>query len=90
MKTLKSGAFASYAKVLNNEEIDRIKEITKDKINEVIDGIKMNNFDINPKVCENVNIGCGFCKFRDICFVKNDDMMEIKPKEFGGDCNGMD
>ena len=28
-------------------------------------------FDINPKVDGEHNIGCEYCKFRDICFVKN-------------------
>ena len=35
-------------------------------------------------------IGCDFCKFRDICFVKNRDKVSIIPEEFGGITNGMD
>lgn len=85
MKTLKSGEFAKYAKVLNNEEIQKIIDITKRKIEEVIDNIEKNKFDINPKVDGDKNIGCDFCKFRDICFVKKKDKVSITSEEFGGE-----
>lgn len=90
MKTLKSGAFSSYTKVLSNDDIENIKRITEEKINEVIDNIKNNKFDINPKVDGDKNIGCDFCKFRDICFVKNRDRVEIESVEYGGDMIGLD
>jgi ATP-dependent helicase/nuclease subunit B len=85
MKTLKDGSFSSYTKVLSNEDIDKIKNITKEKIHEVIENIKNNKFDINPKVNGDKNIGCDFCKFRDICFVKKKDRVEISEEKFGGD-----
>lgn len=85
MKTLKDGSFSSHTKVLNNEEIEKIKEIAKEKIEEVIDNIKNNRFDINPKVNGDKNIGCDFCNFRDICFVKKRDRVEITEEKFGGD-----
>jgi len=85
MKTNKDGSFSSHTKVLSNDEISEIKDITKDKINEVIDNIKNNRFDINPKVNGTNNIGCDYCKFRDICFVKKKDKIEIVEEEFGGD-----
>ena len=85
MKTLKDGSFSSHTKILNNEEIEKIKNITKDKISEVIENIKNNRFDINPKVNGEKNLGCDFCKFKDICFVKKSDKVEIIEEEFGGD-----
>jgi len=84
MRTLKDGSFSSYTKVLNNEDIDKIKDISEEKIKEVIDNIKNNNFVINPKVVDGKNIGCDFCKFRDICFVKKRDKVEIVLEDFGG------
>ena len=90
MKTLKDGSFSRYTKVLSNDDINKIIDITKIKIEEVIDNIKNNKFDINPKVCNEINIGCNFCKFRDICFVKKKDRVVITEEEFGGDDNGMD
>ena len=85
MKTLKDGSFSSHTKVLNNEEINKIKTITEQKIKEAINNIQNNIFTINPKVDGDKNIGCDFCKFKDICFVKKQDKTEIKEKEFGGD-----
>ena len=90
MKTLKDGSFSSYTKVLSNSDIEKIKDITKDKIETVIDNIKNNKFDINPKVSGDYNIGCEYCKFRDICFVNNKDKVEIKEIPFGGDEDGLD
>ena len=89
MKTLKDGSFSKYTKVLNNDEIDEIVLITKKKINEVIENIKDNKFDINPKVIGEKNIGCDFCKFRDICFVKSQDKVLIVEEEIGGDNSGV-
>ena len=85
MKTLKDGSFSAYAKVLNNSDIDKIKDIAKEKIYEVFENIKNNRFDINPKVSKGKNIGCDFCQFRDICFVTKKDKVEITEEEFGGD-----
>lgn len=77
MKTNKDGSFGSYTKVLNNEEIDKIINITKKIIEKVIENIKNNNFKINPKKTNKELLGCEFCKFKDICFVKNNDYKEI-------------
>ena len=90
MKTLKSGAFSSYTKTLSDQEIKEIQDIVEHKIEEVIENIKNNKFDINPKINEDKNIGCEYCKFRDICFVRKKDMIEIKEEEFGGETNGLD
>ena len=77
MKTSKDGSFYKNAKVLSNEEMDKIKEITEKKILEVVDNIKNNKFDINPKVINGVNKGCEFCKFKDICFVTKSDYVYL-------------
>ena len=90
MKTLKDGSFSSYTKVLNNDEIIKIMDITKEKISEVIESIKNNKFDINPKINGDKNIGCEYCKFKDICFVKKKDKVEIMEETFGGNTDGMD
>lgn len=89
MKTLKNGEFSSYSKVLSNQDIDRIKEITENKIREVIQNIKDNKFDINPKSSFGVNIGCEYCKYSDICFVKKKDIVLINDNLVGSDLNGL-
>lgn len=77
MKTNKDGAFAHYTKILSNEEITKIIEITKKIITETIDNIKNNQFSINPKKDNDKKIGCEYCSFKDICFVKNKDYQKI-------------
>ena len=77
MKTNKDGSFGSYTKVLNNEEINKIIDITKQIIEKAIKNIENNNFEINPKKTSKELLGCEFCKFKDICFVKNKDYKEI-------------
>ena len=76
-------------KVLNHEQIDQLENITEQKIEESIDNILKANFSINPKRVGMNNLGCKYCKFKDICFVteKNiQNLKEYKNMEFlGGD-----
>lgn len=74
---LTSKGFGPYSKVLTNKQIDNIVKVTDDKINECIDGINNANFVINPKKINGKNIGCEFCKYKDICFMSNRDIVEL-------------
>ncbi len=74
MKTKVSGEFSTYAKVLNNEEIDKIISLTENNIDNSIDNILEGNFKINPKkIGYEKDMGCLFCKFKDICYKKEED-----------------
>ena len=75
---LTSKGFGPYSRVLTNKEIDNIVKITDEKINECIDGIINSKFDINPKKINGKNIGCEYCKFKDICFMTNKDIVELE------------
>lgn len=81
MKTNKDGSFARYAKVLNNDEINKIIQITEKIIKETIEKIKNNQFTINPKKTNDKIIGCEYCKFKDICFVNNKNYETITETE---------
>ncbi len=85
LKVNNDGSFAKSSKVLSDSEIEVIKKEVKIQIDKVIDNIKNNNFDINPKNSEGKNIGCEFCKFKDICFATKDDEVIIEPETAGGD-----
>lgn len=84
LKTNKDGSFAKSSKVLNDEEIEEIKKETEACINTVINKIKNNEFDINPKVSEDNNIGCEYCQFKDICFKQHSDEVRIYESALGG------
>ena len=77
MKLTEKG-FGHYSKVLTENQINNIYKMTDDKINECIDGIINTKFDINPKKIAGKNIGCNYCKFKDICFMTNKDIVELE------------
>lgn len=78
MKVNNDGSFSHYAKVLTNEEIKNLENLTKQKLNESALNINNAEFTINPKNVNKKNISCMFCKFKDICFMKESDIVEIK------------
>lgn len=79
IKIKNDGSFSSNSlkHMLNDSEINEIINITKDKINETIDNVLESKFDINPKY-DKVNLGCEFCKYKDLCFMKEYDFINIK------------
>ena len=88
MKVKNDGTFYSYSKVLSDDEIDTICDIVKNKIEEASKKIINGEFDINPKVINKVNKGCMYCKYKDICYMKNEDIVNLEEKKlFGGEEN---
>ena len=90
MRTKTDGDFYSYAKTLNETEINNLINLVDKKIEEGSNNILDANFNINPKKINGINIGCEFCKFKDICFKKEKDMVNLKEqdyKEFLGEKN---
>lgn len=65
-------------KVLNDDQINRLKEITETKIEEAIDGIINSDFEINPKRIGMDNLGCKYCQFKDICFFTEENIVNLK------------
>ena len=41
-------------------------------------GIINANFMINPKRIGNDNVGCQYCHYRDICFMSEKDIVDLK------------
>lgn len=79
IKSLKmsSKGFYQYSKVLTSEEINNIINLVDKNIENAIDVILSRDFAINPKRIDNKNIGCEFCKFREICFYKEEDLVDF-------------
>ena len=73
-----SKGFYAYSKVINDEEIDILNEIVESKIKESSINILDSKFDINPKEMNNEVIGCKYCKYKDICFMKPKDTITLK------------
>lgn len=93
LKTTSKG-FASYSKIIDDNKIDKLVDVVDLKINEAITDIKDAKFNINPKRIGKINYGCEFCKFKDICFMTENDVInlkEYKNLEFlGGDDDDTD
>ncbi len=93
MKTTDKGFYA-YSKVLSNEEIDKLSDIVKEKVIEAAEDIINANFEINPKSIDGTLVGCEYCKFKDICFRKNEDIVNLEKKDYkeflGGDKSEVD
>lgn len=90
IKGLKIGknGFYQYSKLLTKKQLDNLYDLTDKKINEMIDDVRKNNFQINPKRIKGENISCKFCPYKSICFMKEEDIIEledIKTLEFLGD-----
>lgn len=88
MKTTSNG-LSSYAKILNDDEMMYLSNIVKNKINESSENILNSKFDINPKRIKNTNISCAYCKYKDICNVREEDIIDLpyKKLDFGGEEN---
>ena len=89
MKTNKDGSFSHYSKILTSTNIDYLSNIAEEKIKEAADKICNAEFTISPKKIGDTNYGCKYCKYKDICFHTNDDIVELKELEkediFGGE-----
>ena len=77
MKYSEDKGFGTYSKVMDDDTLYQLVQYTKnhikEKVGEIIDG----NFTIDPKVYNMKNVSCQFCKFHDICFMKDSDLVYL-------------
>ncbi len=91
IKVKNDGDFYSYSKVLSEEEINNLVNECEKVIDKAINNILDANFNINPKkIGYDNNIGCEYCKFKDICFKKEEDKVYLEEKNFPSYLNGGD
>ena len=76
MRTSSKGI--SSKKIYDDDLIESIYNLVDDKIDRAIDNILDASFDINPKKIGVDNIGCKYCNYRDICFMKDRDIVNLK------------
>ncbi len=68
MKLTKDGEISKLANTLSDEEIDDVLKLTHERIINAMNNILEGNFSINPKILNNRNMSCEYCKFKDICY----------------------
>ena len=76
MRTTSKGLASK--KVLNDNQINTLEQITETKIEEAIQGILNGHFDINPKRIGMDNLGCKYCSYKDICFMNEKNIKNLK------------
>ncbi len=90
MRTSNKG-FYNYTKVITEEEIASLIDLVNTKIEEARDNIVSAKFDINPKVVGTECIGCTYCTYKDLCYKKVEDNINLKEYKdlsfIGGDTN---
>lgn len=78
LRVKNDGTFYSYSKVLRIDEIDKLLDIVTKNIENVVASIKNGDFKINPKRIDNDNVSCKYCPYQDICFMTNNDIVNLK------------
>ena len=76
LKTTSNG-FYQHAKLITDEEIDELAKTVENKIIEASDKVINGQFNINPKELATKNIGCTYCKFKDICYMTHDNIEKL-------------
>ena len=87
MRVKKDGELASSAHALSESEIEEIVDIVDKNIKSAVDEIINGKFDINPKIINGKNESCTFCKYRDICFLRENNKVYINTEEGDPDAN---
>ncbi len=89
MKYSDDKGFSSYTKLINDETMFDLIKFTKNKIEENAKDIVSAKFDIDPKVYGNDNISCKFCQYKDLCYMKPDNIKYLEKQDnldfLGGD-----
>ena len=70
--------FYSTSKTLSISDLDKLLDITSNNIADVIKSIKLCDFEINPKRLGKNNVSCNYCPYKDICFMTNNDIVNLK------------
>lgn len=80
IKSLKTSSkgFYPYSKVLDQENFSKVTEIAEEKIINAANNILNAEFEINPKEIKKVVEKCKYCKYSDICYMTNEDVINLE------------
>jgi ATP-dependent helicase/DNAse subunit B len=73
--------FSRFTKIIDNDTMYNLIRYVKDEINNKTDKILEGDFSINPKVYNGENVSCKYCEFKDICFMKDKDIVYLDKVE---------
>ena len=95
LKKNQDGSFSSNSKLVSKKQINGLISLTEKHIDNAFKEILDGNFDIKPKRIGDNLVSCTYCKYRDVCFRKEENIVNLDNNEDlnfleGGDINGMD
>lgn len=73
--------YSANAKLISDEKIESLDSLIDNRINEAKDNIKKASFDINPKRISDKLISCEYCNYKDICYRKEKDIIDLQSKD---------
>lgn len=77
MKIGKNG-FYGYAKTITENQMNEMSKQVEEKIIEAANNILSGNFPINPKRIGDELVGCKYCKFKDVCYKTEKDIVTLE------------
>ena len=77
----KNGDLSKNSKVISDEDMKDMIKLVEDKILEASTSILNNDFSINPKVIDNKNASCIYCRYKDICYKRIKDYVYYETKK---------
>ena len=66
--------FNAYSKILSKRQIESLYNLVDKKIDEAKDKILNTDFEIDPKRVGFNNVSCKYCKYKDICFMNQNNV----------------
>ena len=83
LSVTKEGRFSANSKVLSETEINNLIKLVDNKIDQMVKDIENARFDINPKMLSNEDFitGCKYCSYKDICFRRNENIVNLEKKD---------
>lgn len=81
LRRKQDGTFDSRSKVLTQEDIDSLEKLVEIKIKEAGNDIINGKFNINPKEIDKANVSCKLCKYKDLCYMKQNDIVKLSKVE---------
>ena len=88
-----SNGFSKDTKLVTKDQINSLIKLTEKHIDDAFNNILDAKFDINPKRIDDTLVSCQYCKYRDVCFRKEENITDLEKQEnldfLGGDSNGL-
>ena len=77
----KNGDLSKNSKVISDQDMKDMIKLVEGKILEASTSILNNDFSINPKVIDNKNASCIYCRYKDICYKRIKDYVYYETKK---------